>query len=363
MIVKRTADLPLHYGRCPPWLFTRMVRLAKAIFTILLEEFDKKEILRRLSDPFWFQALGCLLGFDWHSSGLTTTVGGAIKLALNQMAQDAKLFICGGKGKSALATPEEIEKFADLFGISARASFLTTVSRLVAKIDNNALQDGFQLYFHLFIFTDEGSWAVVQQGMDEKLGYARRYHWFSERLTDFCLDPHSGILSEIHKQEVLNLVSSESQGVQWAILSLLQEPLAKILREVKVIDKLHLSREHAIDLASHSQEVLRKIWLKTYENPPKDFKNLLLIKGLGAKSLRALTLTAELIYEVKASRKDPVLYAYAHGGKDGYPYHVNKKIYDQTIAELEDIISKIRWGEREKLDLLRKLPKLFNKNL
>jgi len=361
MIQKSVVDLPLHGGKCPPWLFERMVKLSRAIFIVILEEFGKKELLKRLADPFWFQALGCLLGFDWHSSGLTTTVGGAIKTALAPLFKEVGLFICGGKGKRALQTPLEIETYAEKCGLPNASQNLITISRLVAKGDNNALQDGFKLYFHLFIFTDDGSWAVIQQGMDEKSLYARRYHWYSERILSFTIEPHSGIFSNIKKEEVLNLVAKESKKVQEAMLNLLNQPLISVLKEVKIGERLILARDHPIKPEFLPPEVLPKIWLKTYENPPQTFEDLLLVKGMGAKHLRALTLTAELIYGVSASRKDPVHYAYAHGGKDGHPYRINKRLYDATIQELENIIERIKLGDQEKLNLFRKLPRLFDR--
>jgi len=361
MIQKSVVDLPLHGGKCPPWLFERMVKLSRAIFIVILEEFGKKELLKRLADPFWFQALGCLLGFDWHSSGLTTTVGGAIKTALAPLFKEVGLFICGGKGKRAIQTPLEIETYAEKCGLPNASQNLITISRLVAKVDNNALQDGFKLYFHLFIFTDDGSWAVIQQGMDEKSLYARRYHWYSERILSFTIEPHSGIFSNIKKEEVLNLVAKESKKVQEAMLNLLNQPLISVLKEVKIGERLILARDHPIKPEFLPPEVLPKIWLKTYENPPQTFEDLLLVKGMGAKHLRALTLTAELIYGVSASRKDPVHYAYAHGGKDGHPYRINKRLYDATIQELENIIERIKLGDQEKLNLFRKLPRLFDR--
>jgi hypothetical protein len=361
MIQKSVVDLPLHGGKCPPWLFERMVKLSRAIFIVILEEFDKKELLKRLADPFWFQALGCLLGFDWHSSGLTTTVGGAVKVALAPLFKEIGLFICGGKGKRALQTPSEIETYAEKSGLSQASQNLITISRLVARVDNNAIQDGFQLYFHLFFFTDDGSWAVIQQGMDEKSLYARRYHWYSEKILSFTVEPHSGILSNVKKDEVLNLVAKESESVQQAMLHLLNQPLQNVLKEVRVGERLILPKDHPIRPEFLPAEVLPKIWLKTYENPPQTFEELLLVKGMGAKHLRALTLTSELIYGVLASRKDPVHYAYAHGGKDGHPYRINKRLYDATIQELESIIERIKLGDQEKLNLLRKLPDLFNR--
>lgn len=325
---------------------------------IIYQEFGKKELLKRLSDPLWFQALGCLLGFDWHSSGLTTTVCGAIKKGLEPLFRELGVYICGGKGKNALSTPLEIEEWACKAGLSSETNRFITLSRLVARIDNNALQDGFQLYFHLFIFTDEGDWAVIQQGMDKSSLYARRYHWASEDTADFYSDPHRGIISPIMKREVLNLVSRKSVEVRNSILNLLRETPEKILKEVSPLFHIRFSEKHHLEESDFLRKNIRKILLMTYERPPVDFGDLLLRPNIGAKALRALTLTAELIYNVRASREDPVIFAYAHGGKDGYPYRIDRRIYENTIQELEFILQKMR-NETLKESLLKKLPKLF----
>ncbi len=361
MFRKAIVDLPLHGGKCPPWLFEKMQRLTRAIFLIIYQEFGREEILRRLSDPFWFQALGCLVGFDWHSSGLTTTLGGAIKTALEPYFQEMGLYICGGKGKRALATPQEIEFWGEKSGLKDKFSYYTILSRLVARIDNNALQDGFNLYFHLFIFSKEGSWAVIQQGMDEKIFYARRYHWYSQSIKDLLNNPHSGIFSNIKKEEVLNLVAEESSEVRSHILNLLKERLEVILKEVKIKERLFFKREHSLKEKDLSYKILPKIWEKTYANPPQDFKELLLTPELGAKALRALTLTAELIYDAKASRVDPVHYAFAHGGKDRYPYKIDLRVYENTLRELEEILLKAPLALSDKNNLLKRLPQLFIK--
>lgn len=352
-------DLPLHSGQCPPWLFEKMVRLSRAILLIIYQDFGRKELLNRLSDPFWFQAFGCLLGFDWHSSGLTTTVGAAVKKALEPFFQELGFFICGGKGKRALATPSEIQFWAEKAGLQRDISQLVTLSKLVARIDNYALQDGFSLYFHLFMFTKDKDWAVLQQGMDEKSLYARRYHWNSYEIKDLFSDPHLGIISPITKKEVLNLTSSQSKAVRSSILEILKEDLNKILKEVNILEKIFFKREHRLTYQDLPLFLLPKIWEKTYENPPQDFKELLLKPGLGAKSLRALTLTAELIYNTKACRIDPVHYSFAHGGKDGYPYKINSALYENTISQLEEVLKKTHLGITEKKELLRKLSSLL----
>jgi hypothetical protein len=360
MVTRSVVDLPLHGGKCPPWLFEKMVRLSRAILLLIYEEFGAKELIKRLTDPFWFQSLGCLLGFDWHSSGLTTTVGGAVKEALKPYFKDMGIYICGGKGKRALNTPQEIINWGEKEGLSQNSYRFVTLSRLTARIDNNAIQDGFQLYFHLFIFSKNGEWGVIQQGMDEKSSYARRYHWYSEKIINLCEDPHAGIISQIKKKEVLNLVAKESQNLQYILVNLVKENLNLVIKELTPKVHIIFKKDHIITPQDLSFTSLKKIWEKTYENPPSDFKELILTSGIGAKALRALTLASELIYNVKASRKDPVVYSYAHGGKDGYPYRLNKRLYETTIQELEEILTKIKLRESEKAELFRKLPKIFN---
>jgi hypothetical protein len=359
MLKRAVVDLPLHTGRCPAWLFEKMKRLSRAIMLIIYQEFGRKELLKRLSDPYWFQALGCLLGFDWHSSGLTTTLCGAIKSGLEPHFKELGFYVCGGKGKRALSTPKEIEFWGEKLALKSEAFKYITLSRLIARIDNNALQDGFNLYFHTFIFTEDGAWAVIQQGMDENSCYARRYHWSSEEGKDFFSDPHTGIFSVLKREEVLNLVSSDSKEIRASMLLILKENLSNILKEIRSSEKLFFKRAHPLGYEDIPLKVLPKIWERTYANPPQDFKDLLLTPGLGAKALRALTLTAELIFDAKASRIDPLHYAYAHGGKDGYPYKVNRRIYENTIAELEDILHKAPIATSEKGELLKKLPSLF----
>ncbi|MFN4196889.1 MAG: DUF763 domain-containing protein [Caldimicrobium sp.] len=351
MLYRSAVDLPLHTGQCPRWLFDKMVRLSRAILLVIYREFGIRELLFRLSDPFWFHALGCLVGFDWHSSGLTTTLGAAVKKALEPYFEDLGIFICGGKGKSALNTPKEIKFWAEKASLNNEISDFVSLSRLIAKIDNHALQDGFHLYFHLFIFTKDKDWAIIQQGMDEKNLYARRYHWNNEASKDLFSDPHKGIISAIKKEEVLNLVSSKSKHVRDAIINMLQEDLTKIMKEIKVAERIIFKRGHSLSYRDFPTSILPKIWEKTYENPPQEFKDLLLKEGLGAKALRALTLTAELIYDVKACRIDPVHYSFAHGGKDGHPYKIDPHIYEHTISQLEEFLklAPIEFSEKKKL--------------
>jgi hypothetical protein len=353
---RKFADLPLHYGKAPPWLFQRMKKLAREIILLFAIENRITDLIRNLSDPFWFQALGCLLGFDWHSSGLTTTTCGALKEGLGDLNKELGLFIVGGKGKTALKTPEEIKNIADKIGFDPE--FWINISRLVARIDNNALQDGYQLYHHILIFTKHGEWCVIQQGMNEENKYARRYHWLGEEVKSFIEDPHKAICSEKKEKIVLNLVAKESKPSQEIITFLSSEnPQVTLSLWEKVY--LKLPSNHPITFKDIKPENLKSILLKTYEKPPKDFKELIMFEGVGAKTLRALALISELIYGKAPSFKDPARFSFAHGGKDGYPYPVDRKTYDKSIEILEKAIKKARLGKREEISALKRLSFFF----
>jgi len=352
------ADLSLHGGRAPRWLFERMVRLARALSLVILEEFGRREFLRRLSDPFWFQALGCLLGFDWHSSGLTTTVCGALKEALRPMSLEVGIFVCGGKARASLRTPEEILAAAERAGLPEDFRKFTEISRLAAKVDNTALQDGYQLYHHVFVFTVEGDWAVIQQGMNEATGLARRYHWFSGGISDLVEAPHSGIATARRETEVLDLTARKSRAIRENLCVLLREPPERLLREMECLPHLRLPARHALSEKDLHPRGLRKVLLAAYESPPRDFRELLLLRGMGPRALRALTLTAEVLYNVEASREDPARYAFAHGGKDGHPFPVDRRTYEESVVFLEEALRRVRLGERERLAALRRLASL-----
>jgi len=347
------AYLPLHGGKAPTWLFERMVKLAREVLYILCLEYNQKEILYRLSDPFWFQAFGCLLGFDWHSSGVTTTVCGAIKEALKDIGREIGLFAVGGKGKTALKTPQELIIVGEWTGLEVTP--LIKTSRLSAKVDNIALQDGYQLYHHCLFFTTEGAWAVVQQGMNVASRYARRYHWLGEKVKSFVCEPHSAICSMKKEQNVLNLVARESEATRQGSVELLKEHPEKLLKEWEKINTLHLPSHHQIFIKDIDLKRLKQNLIVAKEASPKDFESLLGIRGIGAKTLRALSLIAEVIYGAKPSFKDPARYAFAHGGKDGHPYPVSKKLYDQSIEILKKAVNAAKIGYTEKLKALKRL--------
>jgi len=347
------ANLPLHYGKVPPWLFERMCQLAREITIVTVTEFGADEMLRRLSDPFWFQSFGCVLGYDWHSSGVTTTVCGALKEGLRGLEKELGLFVAGGKGKTSRKTPAEIQTAGHLLTVNPAP--LVYASRMSAKVDNSALQDGYQLYHHTFFFTRHGSWAVVQQGMNDVNRYARRYHWLGEKVTDFVCEPETAICAQA-KGEALNLVALESAKARKVIAKVVvQEKPDKIVGHLNKLKTLNLPRRHRISLEDIHPDRLGKVFLAAYEHQPPDFESLLALEGVGPKALRALSLISELVYDTPVSLRDPASYSFAHGGKDGYPYPVDRKTYDSSIQFLAQALEKARIGDREKLDAFRRL--------
>lgn len=371
-------DLPLHSGKAPRWLFERMVRLARCISEAMLIEFGREYFLRQLSDPFWFQSLGCILGFDWHSSGLTTTVCGALKEAFYDLP-GCGVYICGGKGRVSRKTPYEIEEIAQKQAHDPKE--LIYASHITAKVDNNALQDGFTLYHHTFIFTQDYQWAVIQQGMSDSQGgcptsprlrratlrsfstggWARRYHWHSGFISSFVNEPHSGIASEASFL-TLNLVSKEGGDLRSTIAELAGRSIDKNLRDFNVLrdNQQSLPRRHKVLLRDINPKYLNKIFLKTYIRKPQDFEKLLSLEGVGAKTLRALALIGDLIYGKPISFRDPARFSFAHGGKDGYPYKIKCEDYDKTVTILERAIQKAKLERSERLKALHRLYSFYN---
>jgi len=347
-----TALLPLHGGKTPRWLFERMVLLARQLTLVIVEEFGPREMLARLSDPAWFQAFGCVLGFDWHSSGLTTVVCGALKHALAGLEADTGLIVAGGKGATSRKTPQEITRTADR--LSVEPSPLVYASRMAAKVDSAALQDGYQLYHHTFLWTPGGEWAVVQQGMNEANRYARRYHWLSSDVSSFVVEPHKAIISE-DGAEVLNMVAREAEQCRDVSAALTHDPPDAAIREIKRLQELQLPPEHHIRLAGIHAEHLEKTLAKAYEANPQDFEQLLGVEGVGPKTIRALALIADLVYGAKASFRDPARFSFAHGGKDGHPYPVDRETYDRSVDVLRRAVSRARLGHTDKLQALRRL--------
>lgn len=353
-----TINLPLHGGKAPYWLFERMKKLSREIITIIVSEYGSYELLNKISDPLWFQALGCVLGFDWHSSGVTTTVCGAIKESVKGLEKDLGLFVAGGKGGTSRKTPQEIERAANLTGFNFDS--LIYNSKMAAKVDNTALQDGYQLYHHCFFFTSDGKkWAVIQQGMNEDNRLARRYHWLSDNINDMVCEPHTAICCD-NKHNIINLVAAESKKARQTIAELSCEKSDLILKDLTKIKehfekKYFMPQRHFIKIEDINSTRLKKIFISTYENKPQNFEKLLSIKGVGPKTIRALALISELIYGTKYSTQDPVRFSFAHGGKDGYPYYVDKENYDNSIEILHKAVKDCRIGRTEKIKAIKRL--------
>lgn len=347
------AHLPLHGGRAPAWLFSRMVRLGREIVGHVVAEHGSEEVLRRLSDPFWFQAFGCVLGFDWHSSGVTTTVCGALKEGVRGHERDFGFFVAGGKGAVSRRTPEEIATAAETLGRDSTE--LVYASRMAAKVDSAAVQDGYQLYHHAFFFTPGGKWCVVQQGMSEASSTARRYHWLGESVSDFVDEPHAAVCCD-ERQLTLNLVAAESARVRAASAEVARQDPAKTLDLLHRLPDLRLPARHAVHPAEDVRpDRLKKILLRTWEEAPPDFERLLGTPGVGAKTLRALALVSELVYGTPASTRDPARFSFAHGGKDGHPYPVDRPTYDRTIDVLRSAVNRAKVENTEKVAALKRL--------
>jgi hypothetical protein len=330
-----------------------MVLLAREIVGHLVAEHGSDEVLRRLADPFWFQALGCVLGFDWHSSGVTTTTCGALKEAVRGREADYGFYVAGGKGATSRKTPAEITVACD--ALSTEPEGLVRASKLAAKVDNTALQDGYQLYHHCFLFTPSGSWCVVQQGMSDRAKTARRYHWLSETLQSFVEEPHAAICCD-RQGASLNMVAAESAAARAAVTELSAQPPETMLSLFERVPTLFMPQRHTVSLTDVDPRQLEKILLNTYERAPEDFETVLATPGLGPKALRALVLTAELIYGAKASARDPARFSFAHGGKDGTPYPVDRATYDQTIEVLRNALGRAKKIDRsERIRALKRL--------
>ncbi len=337
-------NLPLHHGKAPSWLFERMKKLSSLIVDYMLEEYDTDHILERFSNPLWFQSFGCFLGFDWHSSGLTTTLTGALKEGFKE--RNIPIFITGGKGKTGLKTPDEILKISDRLNINA--PLFIKLSRLTAKIDNICVQDGHNLYHHTFWFDSKGNWLTVQQGMNPLKKTARRYHIFSKNLKDITNEPHSGIIAEKRANSVLNLVSEKNKKIR--------ENILKLIKEGGIKEIYKMPERHRIGLSDINKKKIYQINMNFYKENIDKFENILLIKGVGEKTLRALTLLSVILYGEKPDYTDPARFSFAHGGKDGSPYRINKREYDKTIEILERIISKRKGFERgDRVSLLKRL--------
>ena len=357
------ANLPLHGGAAPKWLFKRMVSLSEAIVETINLEYGNKEFLRRISDPFWFQCLSWVLGFDWHSSGTTTVTCGALKEALKP--EEYGVAIAGGKGKTSRKTPMEIEKIGDIFNFStSKIEDLIYNSRITAKIDNSAIQDGYNLYHHVFFITKDGSWSVIQQGLNNETNYARRYHWCCDYLEDFLCNPHNGILGEKNNLKVLDMSSKYSSDCQRVCVDLVNDNPVHLKYDFSIIsknvyqtrldcfNKTNIKNIICLDMPrSINWNIIRKI----YDFQPKNYEELISIKGVGPNTIRALALISELIYGSKPSWKDPVKYSFTVGGKDGVPFPIDRKAMDNATEIIKSGVKDAKINDKQKIYAIRRL--------
>lgn len=378
------ATFTLDTGKCPPWLYQRMVKLGREIMQILIAEYGPDEFIARIADPVWFQSLGTVLAFDWNASGLTTILTAALKEAIRDQEKQLGIFICGGKGKTSRKTPEEIENWGHRLSLPDKyANNLVHNSKMSAKVDSALVQDGYDLYHHSFFFSKNGAWAVVQQGMNAAKGSARRYHWYSANIKDLIEEPHSGIISQSIQSKTLNMTARDSAKNRALSLELTGNYNA-LMKDIQLLRKHSSSLSHMVsfkvnedqltllDLADtefHSHPVqlenfaksryLEKILWKLCDQKPQNYEQMLATYGVGGKTIRALSLVSEVIYGAKASYKDPARYSFAHGGKDATPYPVDRKTYDKSIEILRKAIQKSRIETSEKRKALERLDSQF----
>lgn len=375
MIQRGVASFGLDYGRCPPWLYERMVKLGREMAYVLIAEYGPDEFIKRIADPVWFQSLGTVLAFDWNASGLTTILTAALKEAIRGHERDWGVFICGGKGKTSRKTPEEIAQWGEKLSLPVpQANNLIYNSKMSAKVDSALVQDGFQLYHHSFFFSRGGAWAVVQQGMNKEKRSARRYHWFSENINDLVSEPHSGISSPVVLNRVLNLTAKQSAETRKISTELVQAGYATLMKDITLLRKyssrlsqmakfengageqltlMNLeTREFKYHPVVHEDfsksKYLEKVLARVADRKPENYEKLISIEGVGPKTVRALALVGEVIYGAKPSYEDPARYSFAHGGKDATPYPVDRKTYDQTIMMLGEAVQKTRLSPEEK---------------
>ena len=370
--LKRTgfAELPLHRGKAPQWLVERMIKLAKEIVIIIVDEYGRDAFLQRVSDPYWFQAFGCVLGYDWHSSGVTTVVTGVLKTALKD--EDLGIAVCGGKGKLSRGTLSEIVKVGEAFNLSTdKINNLQYASRMSAKVDNSAIQDGYPLYHHAFFVTEDGKWAVIQQGMNVNDRTARRYHWLSDHIRSFVVEPHKAIVGDTRRPIALDMTAKESEECRKTSVDIAKERTEKVAKMFRMIRPAYQRslqewipempnkkwEDYITEFLSMPFTINWKALKRAYEIQPRNYEELLGIKGIGPSTVRGLALVAEIIYGDKPSWKDPVKYSFAYGGKDGVPYPVNRRAMDESISILSEAIEKARLGDRERLRMLQRLRK------
>lgn len=345
----RYADLPLHYGHVPPWLARRMSELGGAVLESIIQQYGTSAVLSRLSDPFWFQAFGSVLGMDLHSSGITTSVMGALKRAVNPRFNELGIYICGGKGRHSRQTPNELIALADRTGLNGNE--LVKSSKLSAKVDNTAIQDGFQLYLHTFVVSKTGEWTVVQQGMNDATGMARRYHWHSEKVKSFLENPHTFIYGQ-NQGEILNLTDIQSADAKNAIVSITQESPGRMLPEIQ---KIVLPSHHDVKAKDVNLKRLGAVLALAHEKEVRDFESLLMLEGVGPRTIQSLALVSEVIHGTPSRFTDPARFSFAHGGKDGHPFPVPTKVYDETITILKTSVEQAKIGDSDKQQAIKNL--------
>ena len=343
------ADLPLHGGHVPHWLASRMTKLGTAITETIIHDYGTSAFLSRLSDPFWFQAMGAVMGMDWHSSGITTSVMGALKRGLAPKADELGIYVCGGRGRFSRNTPSELLQLAERRGFDGDA--LVRTSRLTARVDNNAIADGFQIYLHNFVVTANGEWAVVQQGLNDRNGMARRYHWHSATVKDFVSEPHTAIVGQ-NQGILMNLVDSAARPAQSAMLEIVQDKPENVLNAARHLRMPvhHEVREKNVDLKR-----LGAVLAVAYERDLHDFAELLLLENLGPRTLQSLALVAEVVLGAPTRFQDPARFSFAHGGKDRHPFPVPLKTYDESLNFLRSSLDAAKVGDQDKLDGFRRL--------
>ncbi len=347
-----SADLPLHGGQVPPWLAARMARLGRLIVEVLVREYGRHELLRRLADPFWFQSLGCVMGMDWHSSGITTSVLGALKRGLEPVRWELGVHVCGGRGRHSRATPGELTALAARRGLPGEA--LVRTSRLVAKVDSAAVQDGFDLYLHGFVVVDDGAWTAVQQGMNVSRRQARRYHWSWERAGTCVVEPHVAI-EGASQGTIVNLTDGQAGPARAAAVDLARGAPDDVLAALRRLPHLALPEHHDVRAEDLDLRRLAGALRVAADRGPGDFPELLLTPGVGARTLLALSLVAEVVHGAPSRFSDPARFAFAHGGKDGHPFPVPLKVYDETLRVLRRAVDDAKLGNDERLAAMRRL--------
>jgi hypothetical protein len=360
------ANLPLHCGKAPAWLTTRMRKLAKEITTIIIDEHGTDTFLTRISDPYWFQAFGCVLGYDWHSSGATTVVTGVLKQALSP--EEHGIAVCGGKGKASKQAPTEIIHASEEFGFSENSiQSLTYTSRITAKVDNTAIQAGYQLYHHAFLITENKKWAVIQQGMSPEDRTARRYHWLSDNVANFVVEPHNAIVGDAKREKALNMTAKTSEGCRKASVYIAKEPPNKVMRLFEAarplnqkslqewLPKTNANPQQPIAILQMPRSINWQTLKRAYEFQPRNYEELLSVRGVGPATVRGLALVAELVYGEKPSWEDPVKYSFAYGGKDGVPFPVDRRAIDESIQLLRQTVHAAKIGDKEKMRSLQRL--------